>query len=109
MHRGQGCQVLSFGHLSQMQPLHVAEELRTEWEPSGGLWPRGRREKGLRTALAGYLWGCGWSTEMLPGRRLDAWLFRGKPASLLQHGRSDEETVHGFKAFIVERQREGEV
>jgi hypothetical protein len=46
---------------------------------------------------------------MLPGRRLDAWLFRGKPASLLQHGRSDEETVHGFKAFIVERQREGEV
>jgi hypothetical protein len=42
-------------------------------------------------------------------RRLDAWLFRGRPATLFQHSESQrEEIVHGFKAFIVERQREGD-
>lgn len=34
----------SHSQISQM-PLYVKEELRTEWEPSGGLWPRGQREK----------------------------------------------------------------
>ena len=53
----------------------------------------------------------GWltATGRLPGRKLDTWLFRRKPASSFQLGRSWwEEEVHGFKMFIVERQRKGE-
>ena len=42
-HLGQGCQVLSFGHLSQMQPLHVAEELRMSPQMDSG---RGWEAKG---------------------------------------------------------------
>lgn len=34
--------------------LDIAEELRTEWGPSGSLWPRGERERGREErALAG--------------------------------------------------------
>ena len=32
-------------------PLDVAEELRTEWGPSGRLWPRGRRKRGREGEL----------------------------------------------------------
>ena len=100
-HRGQGQQVLALGH---PRPCYISEELRTMWRPSGGLWPRGRREKGRRRALAGYrgeeslassgswlggLLGLagsrGWSAGKPPDRRIDMQLFRGKPASLFQH------------------------
>ena len=51
----------------------------------------------------------GVSARKLLRGRLDTWLFRGKPAPLFHHGRFGRaETVHGFKVFIVERQREGE-
>jgi hypothetical protein len=43
-----------------------------------------------------------WNVGRPPGRRLDSQLLRGRPAPLL----GIQIKVHGFKAFIVERQRE---
>lgn len=76
---------------------------RAENGPSGGLWPRGRREKGRRRALAGYrreerVWlgqaassvGCLVWLAAVAGAQGDfgVQLIRGKPAPLLQHGGS---------------------
>jgi hypothetical protein len=67
------------------------------------LVPSGKRALGL-------LWWAIWlSGDHLRTLRGFLWLFGGRPAPLLQHNGSWwKEAVHGLKAFIVERQREGE-
>jgi hypothetical protein len=102
--------------LSSQKPLDIEKELRTEYGLEARLWPgaegkrSGRRELHLVTMgmrVLGLLsWQLGLAEAMHgwrpPGGRLDA-------ASSLQHGGSlEEEAVHGFKAFIVGRQRGGE-
>jgi hypothetical protein len=102
--------------------LNAVEELRIDWGPAGALWPRAKRKRARRRELqlgpvveeslaqVGSLAGSpSWEHREASLGRLDTRLIRRRPAPLLQHGGSRwEEAVHGFKVFIVERQREGE-
>jgi hypothetical protein len=111
--------------------LYVSEELRTECGPSGGFWPGGRRERGWRRALAGYLMeervassgGClcrlldlaggrDWSSGRPPGGEIRCTSLEGNLLHRSNIAGSDEKrqsmVLRLFFFFFVERQREGE-
>ena len=81
-------------------------EKRTGGE-SSGRFSQGRESLSCAAAL-GLVEAVVENAGRSPGREVRCWPFSGRPAPLLQHSESRwEEAVHGFKAFIVERQREG--
>jgi hypothetical protein len=87
-------------------PLDAEEELRTEWGPAGLALALRRRERGRRREL--WLVPTGLLCRRLACMRLGKVLSRNT-CFVVHHGGSRwEETVHDSKAFIVERQREGE-